>query len=82
MLLGLSQALQAFPIESNNCLYALPDQTAVQECLRRKKEQEKEWEKQMKERDFPAVPQLKDEKIKQPLNCFYRQSTGEQVCAN
>jgi hypothetical protein len=78
---GYAQMPQAFPLESKRC-DSLLDHAAIQECLKRGQAQGQEWEKQIKERYFPAAPKLNDSENKPPLNCFKRESTGEQVCAN
>jgi hypothetical protein len=44
--------------------------------------EEREWQKQIKERYAPMPPRLNGIEPKPPMNCFKRESTGEQVCAN
>ena len=78
---GLTQGIQAFPLESRRC-DSLTDHAAVQECQQRGKAESREWQKQMNERYAPAQPRLKGVETKPPMNCFKRESTGEQVCAN
>jgi hypothetical protein len=80
-LIGFAQGIQAFPIESRRC-NSLSDHAAVQECQKRGQAEGREWEKQMKERYAPTSPRLNNAEIKPPMNCFKRESTGEQVCAN
>ena len=79
--LGHAQMSQAFPLESKRC-DSLLDHAAVQECIKRGQAQGQEWEKQIKERYFPAAPKLNGPENRAPLNCFKRESTSEQVCAN
>jgi hypothetical protein len=80
-MIGLAQGTQTFPLESRRC-DALPDHAAVQECQQRGKVAAREWEKQMKERYAPGSFRLNRAETKPPINCFKRESTGEQVCAN
>jgi hypothetical protein len=80
-LTGWTQAFQAFPLESRTC-DKLPEHAAVQECLKRGKAEYDEWTQQMKSRDPSAVLQPNDAEKKPPINCFKREATGEQVCAN
>jgi hypothetical protein len=79
-LIGLAQGTQAFPLESRRC-DSLTDHAAVQECQERGQAEAREWAKQMKERYAPPPSHL-NEMEKPALNCFKRESTGEQVCAN
>ncbi|WP_310644878.1 hypothetical protein [Limnohabitans sp.] len=79
--LGHTQMSQAFPLESKRC-DSLLDHAAIQECIKRGQAQGQEWDKQIKERYFPAAPKLNGQENKTLLNCFKRESTGEQVCAN
>ena len=55
---------------------------AIQECQARQKAEYKDWEKQIIDRYAPPPPRLNGEVPKQPMNCFKREATGEQVCAN
>jgi hypothetical protein len=80
-LIGFAQGVQAFPIESRRC-NSLPDHAAVQECQKRGQAEWREWEKQMKDRYLPMPPRLNGVDTKLPMNCFKREPTGEQVCAN
>lgn len=79
--LGHAQMSQAFPLESRRC-NSLLDHIAIQECIKHGQVEGQEWEKQIKERYFPAAPKFNGEENKAPSNCFKRESTGEQVCAN
>jgi hypothetical protein len=60
----------------------LSTHAAIQECQARQKAEYKDWEKQINDRYAPPPPRLNGEVPKQPMNCFKREATGEQVCAN
>jgi hypothetical protein len=60
----------------------LPNHAAIQECQTLQKAQGEEWAKQMKYQYPSPPPRLNSPEIKPPMNCFKRESTGEQVCAN
>jgi hypothetical protein len=78
----LAQPLQPYLIGSPlNCI-KLPNHEAIQECQAQEKAQGQAWEKQMKEHVAPPPPRLNGVEKKPPMNCFKRESTGEQVCAN
>jgi hypothetical protein len=81
-LLAWAQPLQPFPIGAPQSCVNLPDHASAQDCQSRQQAQGREWEKQMKERYAPLQPRLNGLEVKTPLNCFKRESTGEQVCAN
>ncbi|PUE27696.1 hypothetical protein B9Z39_08055 [Limnohabitans sp. JirII-29] len=78
---GWPQAFQSFPLHTIAC-DKLPEHAAVQECLKRDKAEYEEWVKQMKSRYPAAVFQPHDAERKPPSNCFKREATGEQICAN
>jgi hypothetical protein len=80
-IMGFAQGVRAFPLESRRC-DSLPDHQSVQECQKLGQAQSKEWQKQMEERYAPGSFRLNRAETKPPINCFKRESTGEQVCAN
>lgn len=74
---ALAQISQPLPIGSPlNCV-TLPNHEAIQECQILQKAQGEELRKQMK-----SLPRLNSSEAKSPMNCFKRELTGEQVCAN
>jgi hypothetical protein len=80
-LAALTQGIQAFPLESRRC-DSLTDHAAVQECQQRGKAESREWQKKIQERNASMPPRLNGVESKLPINCFKRETTGEQVCAN
>jgi len=60
----------------------LSDHAAVQECQKRGQAEGREWAKQMKDRYTHPPLQLNGAETKPLMNCFKRESTGEQLCAN
>jgi hypothetical protein len=60
----------------------LPNHAMTQECQAHQRAEYKDWEKQMNERYAPMPSGLNGVTTKPPMNCFKRESTGEQVCAN
>jgi hypothetical protein len=77
-----AQPSQPFPIGSPQSCVNLPNHAAIQECQEQQKAQGREWQQQMKDRYAPIPPRLNSVEIKSTMNCFKRESTGEQVCAN
>jgi hypothetical protein len=77
-----AQPSQPFPIGSPQSCVNLPNHAAIQECQEQQKAQGREWQQQIKDRYAPMPPRLNGVEIKSPMNCFKRESTGEQVCAN
>jgi hypothetical protein len=77
-----AQPLQPYPIGSPMNCVTLPNHVAIQDCQVQQKAQGQEWEKQMKERYAPLPPRLNSVETKPLMNCYKRESTGEQVCAN
>jgi len=66
--------------QRENCK-SLPNHAATQECQKQQKMEYTDWQSQMKDRyDSPLRLDGADPKL--PMNCFKRESTGEQVCAN
>jgi hypothetical protein len=76
-----AQTSYPFPIGSPQSCVNLPNHGAIQDCQIRQKAEYKDWQKQMKNRsESPSRSDGANPKL--PMNCFKRESTGEQVCAN
>ena len=78
---GLAQSEESFLIGSRRCVL-LPTHAAVQECQTRERAEVREWSQQMEKRYVTPPPRLNGIETKAPMNCFKRDATGEQVCAN
>ena len=79
----LTVTAQPYPLTGSpeNCV-TLSTHAAIQACQARQKAEYKDWEKQIIDRYAPPPPRLNGEVLKLPMNCFKREATGEQVCAN
>ena len=78
---GLAQSEESFLIGSRRCVL-LPNHAAVQECQALERAEVREWSQQMEKRYVPPPPRFNESENKSPMNCFKRDATGEQVCAN
>ena len=75
---ALAQPAQPFPIGSPHHCVNLPNHVAIQECQSKQKAQGAEWANQ----DKTPLPRFNGPETRPPMNCFKRESTAEQVCAN
>ena len=79
----LTVRAQPYPLigSRENCVN-LSTHAAIQECQARQKAEYKDWEKQSNDRYQTPSLRLNGEISKSPMNCFKREATGEQFCAN
>jgi hypothetical protein len=81
----LAVGAQPYPLElirhREDCK-SLPTHAAVQECQAHQRAEYKDWQKQSNDRYETPPLRLNGEASKPPMNCFKREATGEQVCAN